>query len=141
MKTENKPYRIIIDTNLWISFLIGKVLRGLQNYLYHEKVVVITCKEQIFELTEVLNRSKFKKYISKNQVNEFFDLLDEVSELVEIANMVHLCRDQEDDYLLSLALASNADYLVTGDKDLLELKQIEGTVILHFSAFEKIFVS
>jgi len=53
MKKASKSYRIIIDSNIWISFLIGKNLRGLQNHLDSQNLKIITCKEQLVELSEV----------------------------------------------------------------------------------------
>jgi putative PIN family toxin of toxin-antitoxin system len=138
MKREDKSYKIIIDTNLWVSFLIGKHLKRLHTYIYNEKISIITCKEQVLELKEVFNKPKIKKYFSSLVVDEFFDLFDEVALLINITELLSLCRDPEDDYLLSLAIQSKADYLLTGDEDLLVIKQIGKTFILNFSDFENI---
>ena len=137
MKKASNAYKVIIDTNIWISFLIGKRLVGLHKYIYHKKIVIITCKEQLLELTEVLKRPQIKKKISQNYVDEFFSLLDEVALLVELSAISSICRDPKDDYLLSLSLESNADYLITGDNDLLTIVKIKNTEIINFSNFEK----
>jgi uncharacterized protein len=47
MKMANKSYKIIVDTNIWISFLIGKNLKGLQEYIDSQTVNIVTCDEQI----------------------------------------------------------------------------------------------
>jgi putative PIN family toxin of toxin-antitoxin system len=137
MKTASKSCKIIVDTNIWISFLIGKRLKGLQKYINNKTVKVVTCKEQIFELTIVLQRPKIQKYFSKTQVIEFFDLLDESVQLIDLHTIVDICRDAKDNYLLALAIDSNADYLISGDADLLDVKQMEKTCIINFSDFEK----
>lgn len=137
MKKVNKTYKVIIDTNIWISFLIGKHLSGLHKYIYDQKIEIILCKEQLLELIEILNKPKIKKYIPANKTQEFINLLDEATQLVEIKNHIKICRDPKDDYLLSLSVTSNADYLVTGDVDLLSIKQIENTLIISFTDFEK----
>jgi predicted nucleic acid-binding protein len=49
-----------------------------------------------------------------------------------------LCRDEKDNYLLTLAIDSEADFLITGDNDLLELVKLNNTVILKFTEFEKV---
>ena len=69
MKKANNAYKVIIDTNIWISFLIGKRLAGLHKYIYHEKIVIITCKEQLLELAEVLKRPKIFKKFPQNYVD------------------------------------------------------------------------
>ena len=75
MKRENKSYKIIIDTNIWISFLIGKSLKGLQYYIDNQKILIITCNEQFQELIEVFRKSKLKKYFTVEQIYEFTELI------------------------------------------------------------------
>lgn len=58
MSKESKSVKIIIDTNVWISFLIGKNLKGLQNHLDSQRIKVVTCNEQLIELSEVFKKSK-----------------------------------------------------------------------------------
>ena len=140
MKKENKSYKIIVDTNVWISFLIGKNLKGLQKHIDSSDIKIIICDEQIQELIEVFNKPKLKKYFSKEQILEFFELLNEASVNVKISTITNLCRDEKDNYLLSLAIDSDADFLLTGDNDLLELMELNNTIILKFTEFEKIFI-
>lgn len=140
MKKESKSYKIIIDTNVWISFLIGKNLKGLQKHIYSSTIKIIICDEQIQELITVFNKPKLKKYFSKEQILEFFDLLNEASINIKINTITHLCRDEKDNYLLSLAIDSEADFLITGDNDLLELVKLNNTVILKFTEFEKVII-
>jgi uncharacterized protein len=138
MKKTGKPSKVIVDTNIWISFLIGKSLKGLQHYIYSQSVVIVTCEEQIQELSDVFRRPKIKKYFTPEQIAEFFELLEESSENVVLNTKTDLCRDLKDNYLLSLAIDSNADYLITGDNDLLVLNEVENTSIVRFNDFEKI---
>lgn len=139
MKKANKSFKVIVDTNIWISFLIGKNLKGLQEYIDSQTIIIVTCNEQIQELTEVFKKPKIKKYFSPEQIGEFFDLLGESSVNVIIKTKTELCRDLKDNYLLSLAIDSNADFLITGDNDLLILTSVENTKIIKFIDFEKIF--
>lgn len=138
MKKGNKSFKIIIDSNIWISFLIGKNLKGLQNHIDSQKLKIITCTEQLVELSEVFKKPKLKKYFSKEQVIEFFELLDESSECIKTLPKSDLCRDPKDNYLVSLAIISKANFLITGDNDLLDLKKIGDTVILKYSDFDNI---
>jgi uncharacterized protein len=135
----NKAFNVIVDTNIWISFLIGKNLKGLQEYIDSQTIIIITCNEQIQELTEVFKKPKIKKYFSPEQIDEFFELLDESSVNIILKTKTELCRDLKDNYLLSLAIDSNADFLITGDNDLLILTSVENTKIIKFIDFEKIF--
>ncbi|MDR0683408.1 MAG: putative toxin-antitoxin system toxin component, PIN family [Dysgonamonadaceae bacterium] len=83
MRVSN-VHRIVIDSNVRISFLTGKTLNGFQCFLNNNTIRIITCRERIVELSETLHRPKFQKYFSRCQINEFFDLLDEKSEIVSI---------------------------------------------------------
>lgn len=121
-----------------ISFLIGKTLKGLQNYLDNKKVVIITCKEQIQELTLVFEKPKIKKHFTPEQIVEFFELLDESSVNIDLKTKTDICRDLKDNYLISLVIDSNADFLITGDKDILVLNKVENTSMIKFNDFEKI---
>jgi uncharacterized protein len=58
-----------------------------------------------------------------------------VVELVPITQRVELCRDPRDDKFLELALAGWADFLLTGDADLLTLHPFRGTAILTPAAY------
>ena len=136
MKKESKSYKIIVDSNIWISFLIGKNLLGLQNYIDSQKIKIITCNEQLTELSEVFKKPKLKRYFTKDQISEFFELLDESSDCILISTKSNICRDSKDNYLVSLALDSYANFLITGDKDLLDLKKIGHTIVLKYNDFD-----
>jgi len=136
MKKANKSFKVIVDTNIWISFLIGKNLKGLQEYIDSQSIIIVTCNEQIQELTEVFKKEKIKKYFTFEQIGDFFELLDESSVNVVIKTKTDLCRDLKDNYLLSLAIDSNADFLISGDNDLLVLNKVESTKIIKFIDFE-----
>ena len=83
MSKANTMLKLIIDTNIWISFLIGKSLKGLQYFLQDNRFQIITSNEQISELVDVLNRPKLQKYFSKVQVIEFLKLIELKSKIVD----------------------------------------------------------
>ena len=132
-------HKVIIDTNIWVSFLIGKNLRNLVQYVRNEQIIVITCEEQLQELTDVFRKPKLQKHLHINQITTFFAFLKGVSRIVPITEIVPLCRDPKDDYLLALSIASEAHYLVTGDADLLDMQQINNTKIIKYTDFETLF--
>jgi putative PIN family toxin of toxin-antitoxin system len=131
-------YKVIIDSNIWVSFLIGKSLRSLVHHIRNEKITIITCEEQLQELTSVFQKPKFLKYFQINQVTTFFTFFRGVSHIVPIRVIKPLCRDSKDDYLLALSIESEAHYLITGDKDLLEIRKIQKTSIINYKDFEAI---
>lgn len=60
------------------------------------------------------------------------------AEFADIKTVITVCRDSKDNYQLALAKDAGADFLITGDKDLLELKQFEGTQIVTLNQLLKI---
>jgi len=129
--------RVIIDSNIWISFLIGKNLRGLVQYVRNEQIKIVTCEQQLQELTVSFQKPKLQKYFQASQIETFLAFLKGTSQIVPITKIEPLCRDPKDDYLLALSIASEAHYLVTGDKDLLEMQSINKTIIIKYVDFER----
>ena len=93
--------------------------------------------ELIEEFLTVVNRPKFRKYFTKPDIEKLMDLFDVYGEIVEVKSNIDLCRDKKDDFLLALAKDAQADFLVTGDKDLLELKVFESTKIVAVTDYLK----
>ncbi len=129
--------KIILDTNLWISFLISKNYSQLDDILFVKNAKLIFSQELLEEFLEVVKRPKFRRFFSTEDIEELIETIDEYSEFIEVTSNIDLCRDKKDNFLLSLAKDSNADYLLTGDNDLLELKILDSTKILTITDFFK----
>jgi len=89
------------------------------------------------EIKEVTSREKLKKYFPKQSVIELLELLEIIAEKVEIRPTHFVNRDPKDNFLLDLIDFSKADYLVTGDKDLLMHNSFKTAIILTPANFEK----
>lgn len=135
----NNQIKVIIDTNLFISFLIGKRLKKLKDYLVNSNVILIFAEQNILELEIVSKRDKFKKYFTPAQIADLIDFIYTVGQVHKIKKYPELCRDPKDNFLLALAEKGKANYLVTGDKDLLEIVQYKSTKIVPLSEFEELF--
>lgn len=129
--------RIIVDTNLWISFLIRKDFRKLDEKIKQGKVTVVFSVELIDEFLTVADRPKFRKYFAKRDFEQLIELFDIYGEMSQVNSQIDICRDRKDNFLLSLAKDSKADYLITGDSDLLELQEFQVTRILKMSDYLK----
>lgn len=130
-----KNKKIILDTNLWISFLISKKFSQIDNLIENKKLVLVFSNELLEEFIDVVNRPKFEKYFSKKDVEKILEYFDLFGKLVKVKSNINICRDEKDNFLLNLSIDSKADYLITGDKDLLILEKIEETKILTFPEF------
>ena len=130
-------YRIIIDTNLWISFLIGKRLSTLKLLLSNPNFIVYICGELLTEIQNTSVKHKIRKYINRSDIDDLFDVIDKCCQFVVIAQKAvsSNLRDINDLYLLSLADTVNADYILTGDKDLLTLTTHHQTKIVTYNDF------
>jgi putative PIN family toxin of toxin-antitoxin system len=132
---------LIFDTNIWISYALtpkgtvgGCVHKALQNY------DCAFSEETFREVTEVLLRPKFDPYISSERRVSFLEKMASVARWFVVTDKVTDCRDPKDNIFLELALACNADYLVTGDRDLLVLDPYGKTRILTVATFTELLV-
>jgi uncharacterized protein len=129
--------KIILDTNLWISFLITKKFTQIDKLIESKKITLIFSDELIAEFIDVAKRPKFEKYFSKKDIEKILSYFDEFGKLIKVKSDIQLCRDAKDNFLLNLSVDSKADYLITGDNDLLVLEKIERTKIMNFTGFIK----
>jgi len=95
---SQKTGKIIIDTNVWISFLIGRELQDLKDLIVNEKVKIITTDQLINEIRLVTSRDKLKKYFNQDKVSDLISLLDILSDKVKINKIDRICRDPKDDF-------------------------------------------
>lgn len=132
---QNKVSRIIIDTNLWISFLITKDFAKLDEILFSRHGILVFSQELLDEFFEVSRRPKFRRFFSSADIEELLETIEEYADFVKVHSKIQICRDPKDNFLLSLSVDGNADYLLTGDKDLLDLTKFAETEILTISDF------
>ena len=133
---KNKSLKVIFDTNVWISFLIGKHLFKIKDLISDNRINIITTEQLFEEIKSVTSRDKLKKYFPKERVDELILFLEAVGEKIEITQTNFICRDPKDNFLLDLIDFSKADYLITGDKDLLEHNPFKTAQILTPADFE-----
>lgn len=130
--------RIVVDTNVLVSALIGRGMAGFTELLVDERVVLFTGKDQVAELLDVVERDKFRTYFSLKEaraaVADFCILASFVNDELPL---VTACRDPKDNYLLALAKASKARFPITGDKDLLVLGSFGAAEIITPTAFKQ----
>lgn len=131
-----KRNRIIIDTNLWVSFLLTKQFSFLDDLFEKGKIQLIFSQELLDEFIEVINRPKLRKYFTAESIEFLLDTIDQYADFITVTSIINVCRDEKDNFLLSLAKDSFADYLITGDQDLLVIKRFEKTEIITIAEFK-----
>jgi putative PIN family toxin of toxin-antitoxin system len=124
--------RIVIDTNIWISFLIGKHFSSLEEILYSKALIILYSSELVRELDEVLSSPKFRKYFNKEEREIISEIFKTTGEKIKVTSKVKSCRDLKDNFLLALCKDGQADYLLSGDNDLLEIGHFYSTKIISY---------
>ena len=132
---QNKVSRIIIDTNLWISFLITKDFTKLDEIIFSKNGILVFSQELLDEFLEVARRPKFRRFFSPADIEEILGTIEEYADFVKVQTKIEVCRDPKDNFLLSLSVDGNADFLLTGDKDLLVMTKFGETAIVTISDF------
>lgn len=126
--------KILIDTNLWISFMIGKRLASIKEVLCRHDVEVYVCEQLLDEIRMVISRPKFNNIIPQETRRHFFEMVYDVCYFTDITvDATSPIRDIKDLYLLSMAESVPVDYIVSGDKDLAELGEHKGIPILTYN--------
>lgn len=134
---KEKSVKVIFDTNVWISYLIGKRLASITEYISNGQVIIISTGQLMREIKEVTGREKLRKYFPKQSVSELIRLLEVIALTVDIKPTHFICSDPKDNFLLDLIDFSEADYLVTGDKELLKHNPFKRAHIPTPADFEK----
>ena len=129
---------VIIDTNLWISFLLSKKFNFIDKLLDSGKIELLFCDELLTELVEVVNRPKLKAFFTTDDWDLVLKIINQHAVYVPVTSSVAVCRDAKDNFLLSLAKDAKANYLLTGDNDLLILKTFDITKIITMTEFQNL---
>lgn len=126
--------RIVIDSNIFISTFISR--SSLCSYVYEVCLLnhdIVVSETIISEIKEKL-KDKFK--FKKSDIRDLISLLRFHAKVVEVGNEDAVeCRDEKDKHVLALALNARADVIISGDKDLTELRSVGKTKILTAKEF------
>ena len=141
-KKEKAAVKIVLDTNILISSLLFKgELAGGVDLWKKGKIIPIFSRDTFDEFKTVLEYPKFSltaqemKVIIEEEVLPFF-------EVIEVADKIKgVCRDADDDKFIACAVSASADFIVTGDRDLLDIGRYKSVRILSVSEFLRMFKS
>lgn len=130
--------KVIFDTNLWISFLIGHQTQLVRQMLTDLRFDVYVCSRLIEEICDVASRDKIRKYVSEKDKDDLIAIINAFCQfaIVEAEVAPTAIRDPKDLYLLALADTIDADYIVSGDADLTDLGKHNRTRIMKLVDFK-----
>lgn len=116
----NTKLNIVVDTNQFLSgFIYHGMIKTVFDLALDNKLKLYVSPDLKTEVLEKLQEFE----VSKQVQNEVMYFMETRGILIEPTVKVVVCRDEEDNFVLELAESAHADYLVTRDKDLLELPQ------------------
>jgi uncharacterized protein len=130
--------RLVVDTNILLSALLVEAsLSAHLIVLWRQgRFDLLSSAEQLDELMRVTRYPKIRERLAPALAGRLINELRDISVVLKNLPTVTVCQDPHDDYLLAMAVAGAADFLVTGDKrDLLGLKLHEGTKIVTVRDF------
>lgn len=136
--------KVILDTNILLSALVfGGIPRKVVNYCINSSNISVYLSKEIWY--EIENKflgsrvmeiaKKSKRDITREHIEKFIGLIIENSICLDVDEKFDICRDPKDNMFLDLTFACKADYLISGDKDLLTLETFKNTKIILPSAF------
>ena len=131
--------KVIIDCNVWVSFLLGFQKELMCDVLRNEHIDVYVCPQLIHEIRDVANRPKIRSRIKDEDINQLFLLIKTycINKTI-LQQAVVAVRDPKDLYLLSLCETIDANYMISGDNDLWELQTHKKTRIVSPAQFKMI---
>ena len=134
--------KVIIDTNIYISaFVFDKAILNLTSFSLLKGYVCIS--DEIYaELIDKFLKgrvAKISKSFELTRAEEFIETIKNQAHFTQVTETVTICRDPKDNKFLELAKTISAEYIISGDKDLLDLKTFENTIITKPSEFSKLY--
>ena len=123
--------RIVVDTNVYVSRLIQPdSVPGRAVAKAWQDAKTLISMPTLSELCIVLRRPKFARYIEPGLLTPYLNYVWAVAEPVVVSSAINACRDPRDDKFLEVAVHGQADAIITGDADLLDLNPFRGIAIL-----------
>jgi uncharacterized protein len=136
---RKKP-KAVIDTNIFISALLGSSNAGkILDKFTDAKFDLLISKDILNELIDVISRKKFSNIFHPEDIKKLIDLLETDAEIIITGRKISsACKDPKDYIVLACAAEEKADYIITGDSDLLEISSFNRIKIITLSQFLKL---
>ena len=126
--------RVVLDANVFISAIIKKKTDKLLLLPANHNIIIHTCPELVAEISRNLSEPHLIKYLNQ-PVEEIIEYIEEITHKVSIDKRFDRALDVNDNYLFDLAYAVKSYFLVTGDRLVLGMKQVNKIRIVSPSAF------
>jgi len=120
--------RVVIDTNLLVTYLISHrdpMATIIDDHLAQGDFAMLSSPELLAELDRALSYPRLQKFYDKDTRLRFVALIAQLAEMQNLPGEIPaISRDPDDDKFIACAIAGRADFLVSGDQDLLTLERV-----------------
>lgn len=137
--------RVLVDTGVFIAYLLkphpDSFVTLLLSAVTDQRVTLLLCDGLLDEVARTIRRKPLLyDKIGEQRLQRLMALITAISEVVPATShaIPPLTRDRTDNYLIFYAVIGRADYLVTVDKDLLALGQVQQVKVVHTADFRKV---
>ena len=127
--------KLVLDTNVFISsFFWDGNPRRIMTRIIDGKDILFVSKEILQETFSVMSRPKFN--VTHHQIIHFINSIEGIAHCLTLLGTVQgVCRDSDDDKILECAVLGNVDFIISGDKDLLSLKEFQKIPVIAASEY------
>lgn len=137
--------RVLIDTNLFIAYLLkpdeNSFIPLILDAVVEGSITLLVPESLLAEIdTTIQQKPYLNQKISRSERKSFLHLLQSISEEIALITetIPRITRDEKDDYLIAYAVVGRADYLISGDKDLLVLEQVQQVAVVTSAQFRQV---
>lgn len=129
--------KVVFDTNIFISAFVipgGKA----------EKAFILAIRgtfalyTSVFILTEVSQKLQEKFDWDEKRIIELLRFIKSIAVILKTMSILHVLKDEPDNRVLECAVEGKVDFVVTGDKHILALREYKGITIVNLSDFLKL---
>ena len=136
--TEDMPLKVVLDTNIVVSVALssdGNPARIFEMLLYG-KIKNYTSKEILEEIKQVMEREKIRKIINFEDKEFIINTFERVSEKISPEKRYEIIKDDpKDNKFIECAVSASANYIISGDEHLLNLKEFNNIKIISPADF------
>lgn len=136
--------RFVLDTNIWVSYFISRHEKIISDIISQNKISVLYCTELLTEISRVLEYPHLTK--RGININEAINFIRKVGVQVTLQYPLkrYIPGDEDDNFVIALALQTNAGFVTSGDDHILSQKQAlekkhRKLQIISKAEFEKMF--
>ena len=136
---NQKPDRLILDTNVIVSAAISGKFEELISLRVIHNIEIYTCAKQLTELTRIFSKPTVRKFLASNP-KLYIEIFKIIASDVTITERFDRSPDPDDNYLFDLAYTVKSHFIVTNDKPILNMKQVNKIRIISLRQLREILI-